>query len=267
VTLATGLLWLTLALYLAGAVVLAANLFLRRPVVRTLGRAVAVVSALAHTAFIGAQCVATRHAPFATPAEALSALAWMVALTYLLAAWLWKLDAAGPFALALAFLLLVVAGAAPAYQGTPNPRLMLSSPSITVHITATLAALGAFSLAFCCAALYLIEHHILKSKQGLVWLKRLPPLVTVESAAFWLVAFGFPLLTLGILSGLLITNGALPRDPHSLTAFGVWAVYGAYLIARLRADWPPVRTAYVLLVGLALCLMLFFVPAATHRFG
>jgi ABC-type uncharacterized transport system permease subunit len=160
---------------------------------------------------------------------------------------------------------------APDYHGTPD-RALLGSGAISLHITATLAAFGAFSVAFCCAALYLIEHHLLKSKHGLVWLRRLPPLITVESAAFSLVAVGFPLLTLGILSGLVRAwAGDLGRgwytDTHSLLAFAVWAVYGLYLLAHLVANWPPVRTAYVLLVGLALCLLLFFVPSATHRFG
>ncbi len=262
---------LTLALYLAGAAVLGANVFLRRPGLLAAGRCTAVVAAILHTAAIGLRCAELRQAPFSTPAEALSALAWMVVLAYLALELLWRLSAAGPFALGLAFLLVIGAGVAPPYQGDPVPLLQGRGP-ISLHITATLAAISAFCLAFCCAALYLVEHHILKSKHGLAWLKRLPPLTTVENAAFSLVAVGFPLLTLGILSGLMRAwSGDLPahgyRDPHSLLAFTVWAVYGLYLLARLAANWPPVRTAYVLLVGLALCLLLFFFPSATHRFG
>lgn len=258
---------LTLGLYLLGAVVLGANLFLRRSTLLVAGRTFAVLAVATHLLLIGLHCAARKQAPFATPAEALSALAWMVALAYLASELLWRLSAAGPFALALAFLLVTGANLAPPYRGAPDPARLLS-PAISLHITAILAAFGAFALAFCCAALYLVEHHILKSKHGLIWLKRLPPLVTVEKAAFWLVAFGFPLLTLGISAGLL--NGLKQgwyADTHLLLAAGVWAVYGLYLIARLAANWPPVRTAYVLLVGLALCLLLFFVPSATHRFG
>ena len=158
------------------------------------------------------------------------------------------------------------------WTSAPAPDL-LRSRAISLHITATLAAIGVFALAFCCAALYLVTHHILKQKHGLVWLKRLPPLMTVENAAFSLVAFGFPLLTLGILAGFarFFAGEPLPAgwwsDPHSLLAFVVWGVYGLYLLVRLVANWPPVRTAYVLLVGLALCLLLFLAPSATHRFG
>ena len=264
---------LTLLLYLAGAVVSGANLFLRRGGLLVAGRLLAVGGALLHTGAIGLRCAELRQlAPFATPGEALSVLAWMVVLAYLVAEIVWRLSAAGPFALGLAFLLAIATWLAPDYHGTPDPTL-LRSRAIELHITATLAAIGAFALAFCCAALYLIEHRILKHKHGLLWLRRLPPLMTVERAAFSLVAFGFPLLTLGILAGFVRFFGgeALPPgwwlDAHSLLAFIVWGVYGLYLLARLRANWPPVRTAYVLLVGLALCLLLFLFPSATHRFG
>ena len=266
------LLGLTLLGYLAGAVVLGANVLLRRPSLLLVGRLLAGAGALVHTAAIGLRCAELKLAPFGTPAEALSALAWMIVLAYLITEIRWRLSAAGPFALGLAFLLTISTWFAPAYHGTPAPDL-LRSRAISLHITATLAAIGVFALAFCCAALYLVTHHILKQKHGLVWLKRLPPLMTVENAAFSLVAFGFPLLTLGILAGFarFFAGEPLPAgwwsDPHSLLAFVVWGVYGLYLLVRLVANWPPVRTAYVLLVGLALCLLLFLAPSATHRFG
>jgi ABC-type uncharacterized transport system permease subunit len=262
----------TLALYLAGGVVLGANLLLQGSArLLAWGRSLAVAGAALHAAAIGLRCVELRHAPFATPGEALSALAWMVVLAYLVSEMRWRLSAAGPFALALAFLLVLGTGVAPAYRGAPPPEL-LATRAISLHITAILAAFGAFALAFCCAGLYLVEHHILKSKRHLAWMKRLPPLLTVEAAAFSLVAWGFPLLTLGILSGLVRAwGGGMPAgwyaDLHSLLAFTVWTVYAVYLLGRLLANWHPLRGAYVLLIGLALCLLLFFVPSAAHRFG
>lgn len=260
----------TLALYLVGAASLGANLFLRRPALLVTGRVVAVFGALFHFAAIGLRCAEVARAPFVTPAESLSLLAWMVVLAYLVVEALWRLSAAGPFALGLAFLLVGGAGLAPHQVGGVADPALLSESAVSLHIIATVASLAAFALAFCCAGLYLIVHHILKSKHGLAWMKRLPPLVTVEQAGFALVALGFPLLTLGILSGIVrALSGGLgagwPLDTKTLLAVAVWGIYGLYLLARLRA-WPPVRTAYVLLVGLALCLLLFFVPSAAHRF-
>ena len=55
-------------------------------------------------------------------------------------------------------------------------------------------------------------------------------------------------------------------DPKVLLAYAVWAVYGVYLWTRVSAKWPPVRTAYVLLIGFALCILLYIVPTAAHLF-
>ena len=90
-----------LGFYLLGAVMLGANLFLRRPALLWTGRGMAVAAAAAHMTAIGLRCMELKQAPFTTPAESLSALAWMVALAYLVSEVLWRLSAAGPFALGL----------------------------------------------------------------------------------------------------------------------------------------------------------------------
>lgn len=269
---------LTLTCYLLGAVLLGASFLLgtqgpQRAALLTVGRISAILGALLHCAAIGFRCAELQRAPFVTPAEALSLLAWIVALVYLALDAFWKLWPAGPFALGLSFLMVVFgAGWHPVKGGPLRDAELLGESAISLHITATVGAIGAFALAFCCAALYLIAHRILKTKNGLQWMKRLPPLKTVETVAFVLVALGFPLLTLGILSGVLrAANGGLPAgwpmDPKALLAYAVWFVYGAYLIARLGLNWPATRTSGVLLIGLALCLLLFLVPSAAHRFG
>lgn len=267
---------LTVALYLIGAVLLGANLLLRRPGLLAAGRSAALVGVFLHAAAIGLRCVELHRAPFTSPAESLSLLAWIVALIYLAMEMLWRLSASGPFALGLSFLLVLLGAALHGDSGhragvAARQGALLSHNAISLHIIATISAIAAFALAFCCAALYLTAHRILKSKHGLAWMKRLPPLVTVESAAFTLVAVGFPLLTLGILSGLIraVNGGLAPgwqTDPKTLLAYAVWCVYGTYLWARLAANWPPTRTAYILLIGLVLSLLLFFIPSAAHHF-
>ncbi len=260
----------TLALYLIGAVLLSTSLLLRRPGLLTGGRIAAVVGVLLHMAAIGLRCIALHRAPFATPAEALSLLALMLILAYLGGEVLWKLSAAGPFALGLSFLLVLLAGRLGDSERAASP--FLAERAVSLHIVAILAAFGTFALAFCCAALYLVQHRILKGKHGLDWIRRLPPLVTVERASLTLVALGYPLLTLGIFSGMVraVAGGMPPgwqTDPKTVLACVVWGVYGVYLLGRLALNWSPVRTSGVLMIGLALCLVVFLVPTAVHRFA
>jgi ABC-type uncharacterized transport system permease subunit len=267
----------TLALYLVGAALLGANLFVRRPGFLITGRSAAILAVVLHAVAIGLRCIEMHRAPFTNPAESLSLLSWIVALVYLGTELIWKLSASGPFALGLSFLLILLGAvlggdtARPGSGAVSGSAHLLSNRAITLHILAIITSLATFALSFCCAALYLIENHILKSKHGLLWMKRLPPLMTVESAAFTLAAIGFPLLTIGILSGLVraIPGGMPPGwqlDPKILLAYAVWAVYGVYLWGRVIAKWPSVRSAYVLLVGFALCILLLIVPTVAHLF-
>ncbi|MDX1931914.1 MAG: cytochrome c biogenesis protein CcsA [Capsulimonadales bacterium] len=262
----------TVALYLGGAVLFGANLLLRHPSLRRVGRVVTILAALTHMAAIGLRCAELQRAPFVTPAESLSLLAWITVLAYMAADLRGRLTAIGPFALGLAFLLVVLAALLPSATTLPGENAsLLASNVISLHILATVGAIGVFALAFCCAALYLTAHHILKTKHGLVRMKPLPPLTVVESSAFTLIAVGFPLLTLGILAGLLRAwREGLPAswiwDPKALLSYAVWAVYAAYLIGRNLLNQPPIRTSYVLIVGLLLSLLLFLAPTTFHRF-
>jgi ABC-type uncharacterized transport system permease subunit len=260
--------------YLVAAVLLGAGLLLRKNGWLISGRVAAVLGVVLHAAAIGLRCVELKQAPFTTPAESLSLLAWIVALAYLGIELIWRISATGTFALGASFLLVLMGGflSTNGRIGTDHAAL-LNEQTISLHILATIGAIAAFVLAFACAALYLVTHNILKSKHGLTWIKRLPPLATVESASFALVAIGFPLLTLGIASGWLRAaagNGlstGWQTDPKTLLAYAVWLVYAAYLWARLKANWTPIRTGYILLIGLFLSLLLFLVPSATHRFS
>lgn len=262
----------TLSLYLLSAALLGVALALGQTWARRAGWIAAGVGAILHFLAIGFRCAELHRAPFVTPAESLSLLAWLLVLLYLAAQALWKLTAAGTFALSLAFLLVFLAGrlgnASPG--GSANP--LLNEQAVSLHVVATLTAFGAFALAFCCAGLYLVEQKLLKGKQGLLWLKRLPPLATVDKAALTLVGGGFPLLTVGILSGLIraLGGGMHPGwggDPKLLLAYAVWIVYACYLLVRLRGNWPPARASLVLMAGLALCLFAFLVPTNAHNFN
>jgi ABC-type uncharacterized transport system permease subunit len=266
------LLGLTVVIYLVGAVLLGANLFLRRPTINTAGRLFAILGVLLHMGAIGMRCAELKRAPFVTPGESLSLLAWIVALVYIGVDIRGRLAAAGPFALGLSFLLVLLAAVLPASAPIAGQNAaLLASNAISLHIIATVGAIALFALAFCCAALYLTAHHILKSKNGLAWMKRLPPLTTVESSAFTLAAIGFPLLTLGILAGFIrAASGGLTAnwmtDPKAILSYVVWAVYGAYLLTRLTLNWPPLRTSYILIAGLFLSVLLFLAPTSVHRF-
>lgn len=274
-TTAEGLLQIATALgYLLASVAYGAHLFLRQPALAAYARMAALLGVLAHTVAIGVHCAQTRQTPFTTPAETLSASAWAVALAFLLLD-LWlrpRPTALGAVALPTAFLCLF-AGAALHQTSSAALAPILNSRVVSLHIIALLFAFGLIALAFGCAALYLAQHRMLKQKRvsgGLFG--KLPPLASLEHLAFTLVAFAFPLLTVGLFAGVIrAVEGGLPQgwlnDPKTLASGLTWLVYGLYLGLHVLAGWRGPRANYLLVGGLLAALVTYFVPTSAHHFG
>lgn len=265
------------ALYLFGSVAYGAFLFLRLPALALSGRLATVLAVGLHTVAIGVHCARTHQTPFTTPAETLSASAWAIALAYLALELLLKPrpTALGAVALPAAFLCLFAGAflhpAQPAALTGATP--LLSSRLVSLHILAILFAFGLLVLAFGCAALYLAQHRMLKRKRlksGLFGL--LPPLASLDHLAFALVAFAFPLLTVGLAAGVVEASaggfgGRWGADPMVLTSAVTWLVYGVYLALHVLAQWRGPRANYLLLGGLCAAIVTYFIPTTTHRFG
>ena len=265
------------ALYLLGSVAYGAHLLLRLPLLALSGRLATMLAIVMHTVAIGVHCARTHQTPFMTPAETLSAGAWAIALVYLALeiSLKPKPTALGAVALPAAFLCLFAGAflhsAQPAALTSATP--LLNSRLVSLHILAILFAFGLLVLAFGCAALYLTQHRMLKRKRlaGSLFGK-LPPLASLDHLAFALVAFAFPLLTVGLAAGVVEAlaggfGGRWGADPMVLTSVVTWLVYGVYLALHVLAQWRGPRANYLLLGGLLAALVTYFVPTTAHRFG
>lgn len=267
--------------YLVAAVLYGSHLLRARmapgPDPISAGRIAGAVGVALHTAAIGMHCVATHQAPFTVPAEALSATGWAIAVVYLgLEIVLWKSPpiAIGAIAFPAAFL-AVFAGSAfrLAHPFGANDSRVLDSNLVSLHVVAIVFAFGLLVLSVCCALLYLLEHRLLKKKKlGTALFSHLPPLNTVDHVAFSAVALAFPLLSVGILAGIIraITAGVpiavWSGDIHTIAATVTWAFYGSYLLAHASAGWRGLRANYLLLGGLATAVVTYYVPSTLHPF-
>ena len=75
----------------------------------------------------------------------------------------------------------------------------------------------------------------------------------LDSLSFRVLAFGFPLLTLGILSGAVWANEAWGSywswDPKETWAFITWLIFAFYLHTRLQYGWEGKKSAFVATFG------------------
>ena len=264
-------------LYLLASVGYGAHLLLRHAPLAGYARAATVAAVALHTLAIGVHCAVTRQTPFTTPAETLSATAWAVALAYLALEFFRRPrpTALGAIALPAAFLCLF-AGAA-LRQSSPTVPLasgthLLDTRLVSLHVIALLFAFGLLILAFGCAGLYLAQHRLLKRKRTGGLFGKLPPLASIDHLAFTLVAFAFPLLTVGLAAGAIAAatggpHGRWLADQKVLASLVTWLVYGLYLALHIVAHWRGPRAHYLLLGGLLAALITYFVPTRFHQFG
>jgi ABC-type uncharacterized transport system permease subunit len=260
--------------YLVASASYGARVLIREPRLALFGRIAAVIGVACHTVAIGVHCATTHHTPFTTPAETLSASAWAIALAYLALDLFFQQPALGAVVQPIAFLCLFTGAVMHhARMAQPvKPLRDIDSGMINLHVIAILFAFGLLVLAFGCSVLYLAQHSMLKKKRSGSLFGKLPPLASIDQLAFGLVAFAFPLLTIGIIAGAIrASGGGFPEgwavDPKILMSAVTWIVYGVYLALHVLAHWRGPRANYLLIGGLLIALATYFAPTGVHKFG
>jgi ABC-type uncharacterized transport system permease subunit len=175
-----------------------------------------------------------------------------------------RIDVVGAFVAPLALTTLM----ASRFVGGPVVEPRVKSAILPFHVTMNLLGVALFTLAFAAASLYLVQEKLLKTKRIEGLFQRLPPLDSLDRAEHRFLLAGFPLLTLGIVTG---TVWATRQDPASATdmartVFGyvTWLLFAGVLLLRAAAGWRGRRAAYGTIAGFGfavLVLLLYILRA------
>ena len=197
---------------------------------------------------------------------ALSVASMLAAGVYAVARTRFRIDVVGAFVapMALTFLLasqLVAANVAEAHQ--------FRSAILPFHVAANLMGVALFTLAFAAAVAYLVQEKRLKQKKLDGVMQRLPPLDALDKAEHRFLILGFPMMTIGILTGTLWAKEVEAGGAAEITraAFGYvsWSLFGLVLLLRAAAGWRGRRAAYGTIAGFGfavLVLLLYLVRDA-----
>jgi cytochrome c-type biogenesis protein CcsB len=83
--------------------------------------------------------------------------------------------------------------------------------------------------------------------------QRLTLAETLDNLSYRIIGLGFPLLTIGIISGAVWANEAWGApwswDPKETWALITWLIFAAYLHARITRGWQGRRPAYLAALG------------------
>lgn len=189
--------------------------------------------------------------PLTDPASAASLMAWVGTLAYLLL--LRRARVSGLTVLVAPMAFLGVAFAALRLPDAGAATTVGSGSVPHAHVVLASAGFALLGLAGLCGALFLAEHHRLK-RRALPG-AGLPSLEALDRAGRLALAVGFPLLTLGVITGAMWVyaahGAALTGSLHEVAALLAWAVYALLVFQRFAAHPGARRCAVSALAGFA----------------
>jgi cytochrome c-type biogenesis protein CcsB len=136
----------------------------------------------------------------------------------------------------------------------------LQSNWLTIHVTTCFFGYASFAVSFGISILYLIRDKKRVQKEKVS--KWLPSTPILDEINYKSIVIGFPMLTLGIVTGAAWANYAWGSywswDPKETWSLITWFIYAAFLHARLTRDWRGRRAAILSIVGFTAVLFTYF---------
>jgi len=226
--------------------------------------AVTGIGFVANTAVLVFRTLVAGRPPFTSGYEFLMCFAWGIVIVYLYAEWKYKTKIIGAFVVPVAWLLLayIALKMPPDQRNAQNLMPALQSNWLHIHVATAMFSYGAFAISLGTSIMYLIKNSLEKGRSRGELVKRLPSLEMLDDLSYKFIAFGFPLLSIVIISGAIWAEFAWGRywswDPKETWSLITWLVYAAYLHARFTYGWRGSRAAIMSIVGFLFVLFTFF---------
>jgi cytochrome c-type biogenesis protein CcsB len=214
---------------------------------------------LLHSVALAGKFLTEGFAAVALMGDALLFKSWLMVGLYLLIQLKYRLTVLGGIVAPLAFLMCLAAFAFGKSVGE-IPR-SLESAWLPVHVTLAFLGNAVFALAFGVSLIYLLQERHLKLKKMTALMKRFPSLESLDRINHMLLVWGFPLMTLGIVTGSLWAGIHWGHywswEPRQIASGIAWLFYGMILHGRITAGLRGKRAAVLTMVGFCVVLGYF----------
>lgn len=249
---------ITLVLYIVATVSFLSYSLRRSEALSNVSLGITAAGFASHTVALGARMADASSSAPPSFAEALSFFSWMIILVLLVVELRHRIHVLGSFMVPLALVSLVSAAALPETEPTFQPVFK----TLWFHVTLSMLGAVGFAVAFVAGVMYLIQDRLLKSKRFNVLYSKLPALDFLDHLNQQSIVLGFPLLTLGIVTGAISAQFArgsyVSWNPEQTGALVTWLFYFIVLLGRLTIGWRAKRAAYLTVIGFA-CVILTLV--------
>jgi len=197
------------------------------------------------------------HAPLSNLYESVVFFAWTIILIFGILDMKYKYRIIGAFV--VPFALLGMAWAQLGLNSGIEPLVpALQSNWLLYHVITCFLGYACFAVACGISIMYLIkinsESGDSKGAAGGI-VATFPSARILDDMNYRAIMIGFPLLTLGIITGAAWANYAWGTywswDPKETWSLIVWFVYAAFLHARITRGWVGKRAAWLSIIGFA----------------
>jgi ABC-type uncharacterized transport system permease subunit len=189
--------------------------------------------------------------------EAVSLFALQSALLLWALSWREPLRALGLAIYPLAAFTAIWAATLP----TPLAGPPIADWKLRTHVVLSLFSAGLLTIAAMQAGALALQDRLLhRHEYGRLLLRGMPPLQTMESLLFQLVAIGFMLLSLTLLSGLWFVHDWFAQHLAHKTVLSItaWVMFGVLLWGRWRHGWRGRTAIRWVLSGYAVLILAYF---------
>ena len=218
------------------------------------------------------------RAPLTNLYESVVFFSWSTVLIYLLIDWKYKQRSIGAFVLPIA--LFSMLWAQMSLHAEIDPLVpALQSNWLTYHVITCFLGYAGFAVAFGVSVMYLLKigkeekHQGPEPMGGILGL--FPSTRILDDLNYKAIMIGWPLLTLGIVTGAAWANYAWGTywswDPKETWSLIVWFLYAAFIHARFTRGWVGRRAAWLSIFGFAATIFCYLgvnlVLSGLHSYG
>ncbi|MEK7774023.1 MAG: c-type cytochrome biogenesis protein CcsB [Deltaproteobacteria bacterium] len=244
--------------------------------------ALAVVTLFSTTMILVTRASEAGHAPFSNLYESMVLFVWALNVGYLAMEYRHRFKVIGVVVMTIEFLSMVAASLLPyrfksveplnpALQSKWHWMMDLLRPMelekyaigwLDFHVFTTFVGYAAFAISFGLSIMYLFKHMSENSGGRGSILEAFPDSDTLDEMSYRAIAWGFPFLATGIVSGAIWANYAWGTywswDPKETWSLITWFIYAAYLHARVTRGWRGKRAAYLSIAGFLAVIFLYW---------
>ena len=228
----------------------------------TIARWTVAFGLLCQTVTIAVRSSQTGHGPYTSSFEVALFLAWLMVMVFFLTEWKYKIKNLGTFIIPIVFVILLFS----AFLSKDVILVYESSEMrfwLTMHRTLSILGYAAFSIAFASGIMYLIQEHQVKTKKLGIMYFRMPSLEVLDDLNFKVIMIGFPLFTLGFMTGS-ISNMQLNQSFFSwdlnrtLPLVATWLIYSLVFFGRIMVGLRGKKAAQGSILGFVTVIWTYF---------